>query len=187
MLDLRRNPMQKRSKKRKKSAGDISLPEGRLIGWEKREAGVGSFLWGGRIMSLLVRDPTDRDQILAKRRASGGDRYDEVWEGQCVMSPLAADEHQRIVGKLTTILELVVGMPGQGEVRAGINLSDRTKNWEQNYRVPDVAVRLEGGAAQIHEAHWSGGPGFVVEVMSPYDGAQRSCGFTRRLGHVRCL
>ena len=115
MLDLRRNPMRKRSKKRKVS-GRQSLPGGRLIGWEKREAGVGSFLYGGgRIMSLLVRDPTDRDQILAKRRASGGDRYDEVWEGQYVMSPLAGDEHQRIVTWLAGILRRCGNAgPGRG-------------------------------------------------------------------------
>ena len=46
-------------------------------------------------MSLLVSDPELKERLLAERRASGGDRYDEVWDGVYVMSPLADDEHQR--------------------------------------------------------------------------------------------
>jgi hypothetical protein len=37
---------------------------------------------------LLVLDPFARDAIVAQRRTSGADRYDEVWEGTYIMSPL---------------------------------------------------------------------------------------------------
>jgi Uma2 family endonuclease len=32
-----------------------------------------------------------------------------------------------------------------------------------------VAVRLEGGRAEIRDAYWLGGPDFLVEVVSPDD------------------
>ncbi len=133
-------------------------------------------------MTLLVRDPMARERILAERRASEGDRYDEVWEGQYVMSPIAGDDHQRIVQRLATILDLVVGLTGRGEVRPGVNVSDRVVGWQENYRVPDVVVRSEGGAARILEAHWCGGPDFVVEVISPEDGAREKLPFYAAIG-----
>ena len=56
------------------------------------------------------------------------------------------------------------------------------EGWQENYRVPDVVVRLEGGAAQILEAHWCGGPDFVVEVISPEDGAREKLPFYAAIG-----
>ena len=49
-----------------------------------------------REMSILVIDPALSERLLAERRKSGGDRYDEVWDGVYIMSPLANDEHQEI-------------------------------------------------------------------------------------------
>jgi len=133
-------------------------------------------------MTLLVADPCLRDRLIAERRASGGDRYDEVWEGVYVMSPLAGDDHQRIVSRFTSILDIVIGMPGLGEVRAGVNVSDREDGWEHNYRVPDVAVRLRDGRARIVETHWVGGPDFLIEVLSPGDRARDTLDFYARIG-----
>jgi len=51
-------------------------------------------------MSMLVLDPRDQRLILAARAQSGGDRFDEVWEGVYMMSPLADNEHQELQTKL---------------------------------------------------------------------------------------
>ena len=128
-------------------------------------------------MTLLVTDPDLRRRLLAERRASGADRYDEVWEGVYVMSPLAGDDHQRVVMRLASILDQIVGESGLGEVRPGVNVSDRIKGWKQNYRCPDVAVRLEGGRARILKNHWFGGPDFAVEIISPRDRSRKKFGF----------
>jgi Uma2 family endonuclease len=133
-------------------------------------------------MTLLVADPDLRRRLLAERRASGGDRFDEVWDGVYVMSPLANDDHQRIVARLTAILDQVIGQAGLGEVRPGVNVSDRVKGWKQNYRCPDVAVRLEGGRARILTNHWCGGPDFAVEVISPGDRARQKLDFYAAIG-----
>ena len=43
-----------------------------------------------------------------------------------MMMPLPNDEHQSIVSRLTSILEDVIGWPGLGKVRPGVNVTDRT-------------------------------------------------------------
>ena len=61
-------------------------------------------------MTTLILDSQAELQILADRRAKGLDRYDEVWDGVYIMSPLANNEHQKLASRLTTIMDLVVGM-----------------------------------------------------------------------------
>ena len=53
-------------------------------------------------MDLLILDPADEARIIAQRRESNQDRYDEVWEGVLVKSPLANNERQQIIGRLIT-------------------------------------------------------------------------------------
>ena len=47
-------------------------------------------------MAVLVTDPFLEDRLKADRAESGGDRFDEVWEGVYQMAPLANDDHQEI-------------------------------------------------------------------------------------------
>jgi Uma2 family endonuclease len=133
-------------------------------------------------MSLLITDPALRKQLIAERRAIGADHHDEVWDGVYVMSPLASDEHQRLVMRLASILDTVIGIPGLGDVRPGVNVSDRVTGWKRNYRVPDVVVRLSGGRARILETHWYGGPDFVIEVVSPGDRSREKLAFYATIG-----
>jgi Uma2 family endonuclease len=130
----------------------------------------------------LITDPALRRQLIAERRAIGADHHDEVWDGVYVMSPLASDEHQRLVMRLASILDTVVGIPGLGEVRPGVNVSDRLTGWKRNYRVPDVVVRLAGGRARILENHWYGGPDFVIEIVSPGDRSREKLAFYATIG-----
>ena len=59
-------------------------------------------------MVALVTDPQLEAALIASRRESGADKFDEVWEGVYVMSPLANNEHQSIVSQLTTVLNVAV-------------------------------------------------------------------------------
>jgi Uma2 family endonuclease len=118
-------------------------------------------------MSLLIRDRSISRKMIARRKALGHDRYDEVWDGVYIMSPLPNDEHQQLVTRVTYIMEDAVGLPGLGDVRPGINLSDRVKGWKKNYRIPDVVVFLKGGIAVNHGTHWVGGPDWLTEIVSP--------------------
>lgn len=132
-------------------------------------------------MAMLVLDRSFEEQVRADRKARGIDKYDEVWDGVYVMSPLANDEHQEIVSGLNTVLQIVVAWTGLGKVRPGVNVSDR-ENWTENYRCPDVVVFLQGTSAINRGAFWLGGPDFAVEVLSDGDRARAKLPFYAKVG-----
>ncbi len=133
-------------------------------------------------MPVLINDPVMAEHILAERQASEADRYDEVWEGVYVMPPMPNDEHQQLVMGLSYILQDVLGLGGPDVVRLGINVSDREDNWQENYRIPDVAVILAGGRARNLGTHWVGGPDFMVEIISPNDNTRDKLPFYSGIG-----
>jgi Uma2 family endonuclease len=76
----------------------------------------------------------------------------------------------------------VIQETGLGKVLPGVNVSDRLRDWTKNYRCPDVAVRLEGGRAEVRENYWLGGPDFLVEVVSPDDQTHEKLPFYESIG-----
>lgn len=133
-------------------------------------------------MATLVTDPTLEERLKSEREESGANRIDEVWEGVYVMAPMPNDEHQQIVTRLSSVFQIAIGWPGLGEVRAGVNVSDRDVDWDHDYRVPDVAVFLRGGRAHNCGTHWSGGPDFIAEILSVNDGTRDKLPFYSRIG-----
>ena len=140
------------------------------------------FRIGIRQMPTLVNDPRVEETLLAHRRQSGLDKYDEVWDGVYVMAPIANNEHQGLLSRLTTILVGQIEFPGLGRVFPGANVSDRPLDWQQNYRVPDVLVFLNGNPAEDRDSHWFGGPDFAVEISSPGDQSREKIDFYSRVG-----
>ena len=96
------------------------------------------------------------------------------------MSPLANVEHQAIIGGLT--MAFACALEGRATVFPGINVSDRRKDWEQNYRCPDVAVVLPGSKAVDCGPYFLGGPDFVVEIASDYDRSREKFDFYANVG-----
>jgi len=47
-------------------------------------------------MHAIVLDEREIASLIERRRETGADRYDEVWDGVYVMAPLATNEHQRL-------------------------------------------------------------------------------------------
>ncbi len=133
-------------------------------------------------MEMIVLDPFEQTHLIQQREQTGSDRFDEVWEGVYVVSPLPNDEHQDIVGGLYYAFKATIGLTGLGLVRPGVNVSDRVEQWEHNYRGPDVAIFLNGTTARNHGTHWVGGPDFVVEVVSQYDQSRQKLDFYARIG-----
>ena len=118
-------------------------------------------------MAVLVLDPAREVQLRQLWPDLDDDRWTEVWDGVTVMSPAANNEHQNLVNALGGVFWLVIESAGLGLVHQGVNLSDRTPDWVENYRNPDVTVFLNGTAAADHGTHYVGGPDFAVEVVSP--------------------
>ena len=133
-------------------------------------------------MPTLVFDEQLEMRLRSERLASGADRYDEVWEAVYVMNPMPNDEHQQLVNRFAAIFQDVIDWPGMGDVRPGVNVSDRIDRWRENYRVPDVAVFLRTGAARNCSDFWHGGPDFVVEIVSVGDRTRDKIPFYAAVG-----
>jgi len=139
-------------------------------------------------MAILVSDPFLEERLKAEREACGADRYDEVWEGVRMMTPMPNNEHQEIVIGLAMVLQETVKGTGLGRVFPGVNLSDRSgDDWEHNYRVPDVAVFLREGSAKDCGTHWRGAADFLIEITSPGDRTREKTPFYGSLGVAELL
>jgi Uma2 family endonuclease len=133
-------------------------------------------------MAMLVLDPHDQNQILENRRACDGDRFDEVWDGVYMMSPLADNQHQEFQSKLIVALTNALGWNTPFKICAGVNVSDNEDNWEHNYRCPDVVVFAPDTKAKNCDTFWLGGPDFAVEITSPHDRSREKFDFYARVG-----
>ena len=133
-------------------------------------------------MATLITDPSLEQRLRAEREVSGADRFDEVWEGIYMMTPMPNDEHQQIVMRLGSILQEVIGWPGGGEIRPGVNLSAAEADWKSDYRVPDIAVFLNDTAAINRGTHWQGAADFLVEVISTDDRTREKLPYYASLG-----
>jgi Uma2 family endonuclease len=133
-------------------------------------------------MSVLVHDPHVAARIKAEREASEASKYDEVWDGVYVMSPLPNIEHQYFAAGLWKVFDAVLGILRGGIAFNGVNVSDREEGWLQNYREPDVAVILNDNPAKNCGTHYCGGPDLVVEIISPEDHARQKREFYAKIG-----
>lgn len=120
--------------------------------------------------------------LIRRRRAMGGDRYDEVWDGVYVVSPNADNEHMDFVGGLTIGLAHILGANFAGRILPGCNVSDQEVKWRRNYRVPDCAVFLPGNRAEDRGSHFLGGPDFTIEVVSRGDRSRKKLEFYASVG-----
>jgi Uma2 family endonuclease len=133
-------------------------------------------------MAAIILDRELEKAIIRKRQETGADRYDEVWDGVYVMSPIANNEHQFIGGKLTSALDQSLNGIVGALAYPGVNVTDRLDDWTKNYRCPDVAVFLPGNPAQDRQTHWYGGPDFAVEIISPRDRSRKKLDFYAKVG-----
>jgi Uma2 family endonuclease len=108
---------------------------------------------------VLGERPTELEALIARRRALGQDRYDEVWDGEYHMSPAAHLWHGIVINELGAVLRqlaaplgLVVGV----EFNLGYD--------DHNFRVPDLGVHRSP-----RDEVWVPTAAMVVEVVSPDD------------------
>jgi Uma2 family endonuclease len=133
-------------------------------------------------MALLSLPRRNLKRLIAQRRASGADRYDEVWNGVYVMSPEADNTHQELATRLASSIDQALGNRDDVLIYQGCNLSDRPEDWSKNYRIPDVAVFLPGNPAEDRSTHWLGGPDFAVEIISSGDRSRKKFAFYAAVG-----
>lgn len=111
-------------------------------------------------MPTLVLDPQELQALDERRRRSGLDRLDEVWEGVLHMVPAPSGEHADVTQQLAVMLDGPARAAGLFPTMGEFNLGDA----EADFRVPD------GG---IHRSRphgiWFPTAALVVEVVSPGD------------------
>lgn len=113
-------------------------------------------------MRTVVMDPptTGLEELLERRRRSGIDRLDEMWEGVLHMVPAPNDAHADVAQQLAILLDAPARAAGLFPTMHEFNLGDSI----EDFRVPD------GG---LHRARrwgvWEHTAPLVVEIPSPDD------------------
>jgi|SRR5882672_1910442 len=131
-------------------------------------------------MKAVVLSVTDEE--LAKRRLTGIDRFDEMWEGVLHMAPAPAYEHQRVVAEITEFLRPLCRRRGRGVLAIGINVFNEASN-ESDYRIPDFSFVAKGRQHILaRDGIRGGGPDAVIEIRSPEDETYDKFPFFARLG-----
>src|ERR1700683_184460 len=111
-------------------------------------------------MATVVIDHVEELEALKeRRRVSGLDRLDEVWEGVLHMVPAPSDGHGDIESQLHTILR---PLAHQADLRM-IGQSNLGEN-KHDVRVPDAALHRPGDTGTWHPT-----AALVVEIISPGD------------------
>lgn len=119
---------------------------------------------------------------LARRKLTGIDRRDEMWEGVLHMPPAPNREHQRILDKLIVFLMPLLERTGRGTIQSGINVFDDASP-KENYRVPDATFVVAGRESVLSEdGVRGGGPDAVIEIRSPGDESYDKLPFFASLG-----
>jgi Uma2 family endonuclease len=118
-------------------------------------------------------------ELLRFRERTGADRFDEMWEGVLHMTPSPSFQHQLHASRiLNFFVEVWCPRTGGGAVMQ-INVST-PERWDQDYRIPDVAVmrpdRLPQGEAMFVR------PNVVFEVRSPGDETYEKLPFYAAVG-----
>ncbi len=112
-------------------------------------------------MRALVLDPPTAglDELLERRRRSGLDRLDEIWEGVLHMVPAPSGAHSLVEWQLAQLLRPLAQEAG---LYAGgqFNLGDG----EENFRVPDGGLHRAPPSGTWHRT-----AALVVEIVSPGD------------------
>ena len=115
--------------------------------------------------AVLVDVP---DFISERRKTTGADRFDEMWDGVLHRGPTPSRTHQDLQWTLQTWLRQVWAPIHRGRVFHEINVAS-VGGWPHNYRVPDLVLLLPDRFAIDRNIYFEGGPSAVVEIRSPGD------------------
>jgi Uma2 family endonuclease len=119
-------------------------------------------------------------QILAWRKQTGADRYDERWDGVLHMAPSPNRDHQKLEFGLERALEELWGSGGRELVCHQLNVA-RPGRWPSDYRIPDLLLLAGERLDRDHNEYIDGGPNVVIEIESPGDETRAKLGFYAEL------
>lgn len=115
-------------------------------------------------------------QVLAWRKQTGADRYDERWDGMLHMVPSPNRIHQKLEFGLERSLEELWSASQGGLVCHQLNVA-RPGQWPNDFRIPDLLLLAKGRLARDRNEYVDGGPNVVIEIESPGDETRAKLGF----------
>jgi Uma2 family endonuclease len=125
--------------------------------------------------------PTIPPEVLAIRKQSGADQYDEMWEGVLHMAPVPNRMQQDLESSLETYLRLIWVPARKAKVYHQINVAS-IGGWPNNYRIPDLVLLLPHRFAIDRNEYFEGAPSAVVELHSPGGESYEKLPFYAALG-----
>ncbi len=120
-------------------------------------------------------------EIVAWRRKTGADQWDEMWEGVLHMTPMPNRDHQDLEWALETWLRLHWARPQGCKVYHEVNLT-RPGGWPDDYRIPDLLLLTPQRLAIDKNTYFEGAPDAVVEIRSPDDESYEKLAWYASLG-----
>jgi hypothetical protein len=126
--------------------------------------------------------PVAFPEVLAWRKRTGADQWDEMWDGVLHMPPMANFDHQDLEGALETYLRFRWAGPRKAKVLHQINLAPPGGWPEKNYRIPDLVLLTPERFHINRNEYFEGAPDVVVEIHSPGDEAYDKLPFYQELG-----
>ena len=122
------------------------------------------------------------DHELAHRKATGIDRWDEVWDGVWYMTPAPTLEHQRMLDEMIGFLVPHLKKTNRGRLVSGISVFRDAEGWT-NYRIPDLTYVAAGREDILCEdGVRAAGPDAVIEIRSPGDDTYEKLSFYAAIG-----
>jgi Uma2 family endonuclease len=125
--------------------------------------------------------PAVPPDILAWRKRTGADMWDEMWEGVLHMAPMPNREHQDLEWAMETYLRLRWARPQGTRVYHNINVAS-PGGWPNNYRIPDLVLLTPERFGIDRNEYFEGAPEVVVEIRSPGDESYDKLEFYAQLG-----
>jgi Uma2 family endonuclease len=120
-------------------------------------------------------------EILAMRRRTGADQWDEMWEGVLHIMPLPNRDHQDLEGSLESYLRTNWARSRKAKVYHQINLTP-PGGWPDNFRIPDLLFLTSAHFDADRNEYFEGTVDGVVEIHSPGDEAYEKLPFYEELG-----
>jgi Uma2 family endonuclease len=113
-------------------------------------------------MRTVILDPLTAglEGLLERRRRTGLDRLDEIWEGELHIVPAPSGPHADVTQQLAELLGPAARAAGLWPAMAEFNLGEG----EEDFRVPDGGLHRARPAAT-----WFSTAALVVEIVSPGD------------------
>jgi Uma2 family endonuclease len=128
--------------------------------------------------AVMSEVPAD---ILAWRKRTGADRWDEMWEGVLHMPPMPNREHQELEWAMETYLRMHWARPRKAKVYHNVNVA-LPGGWPHDYRIPDLILVSPERIGIDHNEYFEGAPDIVVEIHRPGDETYEKFEFYGQLG-----